>query len=103
MQKPAVETVTAVDNEDDDDEDDDNDDDDDDDNDDGDYNDDCQVRSQCYLIIFTRRSVSFFLTPTTHLLHLLLLLLHLLLFLVLTLSFNACYKRFFTPYYYFSS
>ena len=65
MQKPAVETVTAVDNEDDDDEDDDNDDDDDDDNDDGDYNDDCQVRSQYYSVIFTRRSVNLFTTPTT--------------------------------------
>jgi Centromere protein B dimerisation domain len=101
-----VETVTAVDNEDDDDEDDDNDDDDDDDNDDGDYNDDCQVRSQCYSIIFTRRSVSFFLTPTTtHLLHLLLLLylLILLLLLVLPLSFNSCFERFLTLYCYFSS
>ena len=45
MQKPAVDTVTAVDAEDDDDEDDDNEDDDDDDNGDGDYNDDCQVHS----------------------------------------------------------
>ena len=47
IQKPAVDTVQAVDAEDDDDEDDDNDneDDDDDDNGDGDYNDDCQVYS----------------------------------------------------------
>ena len=63
MQKPAVETVTAVDNEDDDDEDDDNDndDDDDDDNDDRDYNDDCQVccRHASAEIIGSRRVTHF--------------------------------------------
>jgi hypothetical protein len=103
MQKPAVETVTAVDNEDDDDEDDDNEDDDDDDNDDGDYNDDCQVRSQYHSLIFTRRSVSLFLTPTTtHLLLLLLFLLFLFL-LLLFLVLNACFQRFLTSCCYFSS
>ena len=59
MQKPAVDTVQAVDAEDDDDEDDDNDneDDDDDDNNDGDYNDDCQVYSHnSSSIIFATRS-----------------------------------------------